>query len=161
MKYLINIKILSLVISFICTLSVSSWERGSAAMTWPLNKEIKKRGRQEEKTLQRTTLHTYKQSCFPWYPGAEQDSQIRETLFSPLLPFPSCSTSTDPLQSRDFWPWERRGLKGWHPSCPIPVHPSHGTGRTAQPALPGFFSLRAGSKLWTLPSTRVLARWCI
>lgn len=143
MKYLINIKILSLVISFICTLSVSSWERGSEAMTWPLNKKKKKpqqnmQGRKEEKRHCNVPRYTNRAPFLGTRAGSRIPSKW-EDLFSFFFPFlqgwcPSHPFRCAPAARHRVWGsaspplvllWRRAGPE----TCPRAPWP--GTGRVA------------------------------
>lgn len=157
MKYLINIKILSLVISFICTLSVSSWERGSEAMTWPLNNKKKKtqqnmQGRKEEKRHCNVpcSIQTELLSLEAGFPVNERTSFLSSSPFC----FP---TLWPPLNhSRVMTFGHQRGRGDAH-LIPSAVHPQPGTGCGAQPALRARAPL-AESRPRDLPQSAVARR---
>lgn len=120
MKYLINIKILSLVISFICTLSVSSWERGSAAMTWPLNKEIKS---EADKRKKHCNVPHYIHTNRAAFLGTQAQSRIlkSEKLFSLLfIRFPAVQPPLTRYRAETFGHERDGGCRGDPPLVPFP-----------------------------------------
>lgn len=163
MKYLINIKILSLVISFICTLSVSSWERGSEAMTWPLNKKQKTRKAEERKKRHCNIPHYIHTELLSLVPRPKAGFSINERtsfLSSSSFCFPTIWPPLNHYRVMTFGHERGRGWRGDTHLVPFPAHPLHSTGHcsSACPARVFLFWLRAGPETCAHSSESTLAR---